>query len=159
MTSVAAKANTLLKEGRVDVEDPTFSLLRGIVITTKENETREHDILIWRDGHFTCTCTNFIYSKADSLNLWGEETRVKPECSHVLAVKMTREYRAWIRMIVVPTDEGFALRSVELIDDIEVKSLYDTVNVKKLFPKVKLPSLNRKKRRFSIDDVFGGEHD
>ena len=157
MTSVTEKASRLLNEGRVHVENPTFSKLKATVVTKGSDGVNEHDVIIWKDGHFTCTCTNFIYSKSESVDLWGEQARVKPECKHALAIKLTPEYKTWIRMIVVPTNDGFALRSVEFIEDIDVKSLDDEFSIKKLLPKVKKLPLPRGKRRISFDDVFDGD--
>lgn len=154
--SVANKAFLLLKDGRVDVEDPTFNKMRATVITNDEKgNVKDHDVMVWRDGHWSCTCDNFSYSKSEVVNYWGDETRAKPECKHSLAVKMSPEYKHWIRMIVVPTNDGFALRTVEMAEEIRVKSLEDKINVKELLPKVKTILPVRGKTRISFNDIFG----
>jgi len=152
--SVTTKAYKLLKEGRVDVDDPTFAKLRASVITMKDGTANEHDVIVWRDGHWTCTCENFVYSKSENVNYWGDETRAKPECKHALSVKLSPDYKEWIRMIVVPTNKGFALLSNESIEEIHVKSLEEAFSVKKFLPKVKTFQLDRGKRRISFGDIF-----
>jgi hypothetical protein len=59
--------------------------------------------------------------------LWKDNTRVRPECKHALAVKLSDVYKSWIRMILVPVEGGYNLRSIEDIEHVHVKSLDDNI--------------------------------
>jgi len=130
--SVAEKASGL----KVTFESVTANELCAIVIVTDvvrekgrrgrlvyKEEEHVRDVIVHRDGNYTCTCTNFLYSKATHLNLWKDNTRTRPECKHAIAVKLTDVYKSWIRMILVPVNGGYSLRSIENIEHVHVKSL------------------------------------
>lgn len=156
--SIASKAYNLLKNGNVDIDDPSFSKMHATVVTMTDGGTvNDYHVNVWRDGHWSCTCENFLYSKSEIVNYWEEGTRAKPECKHCLAVKLSPEYKEWIRMIVVPTNDGMALRAVELSVDIHVKSIEDPFDVKKLLPKVKTMPFLKGKTRVSFNDIFGDQ--
>jgi hypothetical protein len=110
---------------------------RGRLVDQVDEHTQ--DVIIRRDGSYTCTCKNFMYSKASHLDLWRDNTRVKPECKHALAVKLHDTYKAWIRMILVPVADGYVLRSIENVEQIHVKSMDEKFSwmprVKKLPPR------------------------
>jgi len=130
--SVAEKAAGL----KVTIESVTGNEMKAIVVVTEAKrgkgkrgrlvymtEDHTHDVLVYRDGNFTCTCTNAQYAKATHLNLWKDNTRTRPECKHAIAVKLTDVYKSWIRMILVPVNGGYSLRSIENIEHVHVKSL------------------------------------
>ena len=161
--SVTVKAFTLLEKGNVLIDEITFNKITATVVAIetvkdengqKKKESHERSVMIWRDGHYSCTCTNFLYSKGEHLALWEENVRIKPECKHALAVKLTIEYENWIRMYVVPTDSGYSLKAIEEVNIVHVKSLDEKFSKDKLLPKVKssVPRLIRGK--IPIDKIF-----
>lgn len=154
--NIASKATDLLQSGSVVIDEITFGKMTGTVISVdKDGKSNPHSIMVWRDGHYTCTCQNFLYSKSEHVNLWEENVRVKPECKHALAVKFSPEYQRWIRMVIVPTNDGYSLRSIEGMEDIHVKSFDEKISKEKILPKVKVltPRLIKKKIPFAA--LFG----
>ena len=162
--SVAEKAVGL----KVSIESVTANELKALVIVTEmkrgkgkrgrlvyKTEDHTRDVLVFRDGNFTCTCTNSQYSKASHLNLWKDNARIKPECKHALAVKLTDVYKSWIRMILVPVDGGYSLRSIENIEHVHVKSLDERLRDDWM------PKARTIRPRFSgkipFDKIFGGD--
>lgn len=162
--SVAGKANYILEKGGVSFTLITCNEVHASVISIDKNrdtgkkEVKEHSVIIWRDGHFTCDCTNFIYSRSEKINLWDDEVRIKAECKHALAVKLHEIYKRWIRMILVPTDSGYALRSVEIPEVIDVRTKNEEISAEKLLPKVKVmpPRSFRTRPKIPFERIFEG---
>ncbi len=153
--SVTSKASRLVKQGNVSIDAVTFTMISGTVVTEGTDGIHEHDVHAWRDGHYTCTCQNFMYSKSEHLGLWDEGVRVKPECKHALALKFTPEYRQWIRMVVIPTDDGYSLTSIEFPEAIHVKSLDEKIGKDRLIPKIKQIPPRLFRAKIPIDKIFG----
>jgi hypothetical protein len=153
--SVTGKARSLIKTGNVAIDDVSANEMQATVITTDETGIpKDHHVIVWRDGRFSCTCENFLYSKSESLDLWAENLRVKPECKHALAVKLDDSYKQWIRMVIVPTNEGYALRSIEAIEIITVKSLDEKISKERMLPKKAVMSPRAMRPRINFDDIF-----
>ena len=67
-----------------------------------------YTVVIRNNGEHTCTCLAFIHSLKEYKQFWGEmPIRSTPECSHIMAVKLTPIYRRWV-LKDVPNAEDLA---------------------------------------------------
>jgi len=162
--SVAEKAIKLIDGGRVLVEDVDYNKMTATVVSSEiekdesgelKRSTHQHSVLVWRDGHYSCTCTNFTVTDSEHYSLWGEKVWIKPECKHALAVKLSPEYERWIRMYLVPTEDGYALRAIEGAEQIHVKSTDEKISKDRLLPKVKSFVPRVTKGKIPFDKIFG----
>jgi hypothetical protein len=142
MKSVARKARSLVKDGKVEI-DAIGRYMHGFVTG---NKNKKYSVTVWRDGHYSCECEWFLYSPSVHLYLWEENVRIKPECSHALAVKLTDEYKSWIRMITMKGMDGkHVLRAVEPVEKITIKSREEKKAKQKTKKKRIIPEIRKKR--------------
>ncbi len=85
-------------------------------------------------------------SPSVKISLWADDLRGQPECSHALAVKMTDDYKIWIRMVEKKDKETgewiLTSEDEEPLEKINVLSLDDDfmkkIKKKKITPIIKI---------------------
>lgn len=56
-----------------------------------------YTVMIRNNGEHTCTCLSFVHAIKEYKQFWGDlAIRSTPECSHVMAVKISPAYKQWI---------------------------------------------------------------
>ena len=158
MGSVEKKARKLVEDGNVFFFPPSRNVMRFVVTSKNEKgEINTYNIHIWSDGHYTCTCPWFHKSSADNLDLWVDDLRARPECSHCIAGKISDDYKEWIRSVIVrDTEKGkYVLRSIEPIEQLHVLT-YDE-NFNKKLKKTTLSPIIRvvKKKKIPLSKLTG----
>lgn len=97
--TVYEKTIRLLSDYRVQINSKNDHKITAKIIGDSET----YNVFVRRDGSFFCGCYRIQFSnhKYAYHQFFNDEplgmTRILPECSHVLSVKLTSFYKIWVR--------------------------------------------------------------
>lgn len=111
--SLMMKAISFLRDKKVRILEISSIKITATVEGFHSNNPNDPDaintakepytIIIRRNGEHVCSCQAILYTrrkKPPYHQFWGKDPtkviRIAPECSHVLAIKLTNQYKQWI---------------------------------------------------------------